>query len=878
MLCVLASWNSTRAWAAQGDEHWWDGFAWPGAGLDGPVSCMAVHGGELIIGGRFTLAGGVAVDHLARWDGSAWSRLGDRVLSHLSRAYIGHIASYGNELFVAGNFDHIGDIPAANLAVWNGVELRPWAVELPSGARLQTVTQFAVVDGKLFVCGWFDQDSTTFYGLAQWDGMSWTLLPTSELPIGQQIWALTSYEGRLVVGGGFTSIGGQSIRRIAAWDGSRWSPVGGGIGSDTDSGELVLALTVHDGKLVAGGRFLMAGGVAVDNIAQWDGAIWKSVAGGMNGSVDRLAEYDGRLIAAGLFSRAGSGEAYRIAQWDGAAWSPVGEWLADQHIYGFAVFESELVVGGEFRAAGSNAASNVAAWDGNVWRAVDPRARISGLGLNGIVEAFAVHGSDLLVGGQFTVAGTLEVAALARWDGDSWASFGLQAEYVRDIAVDGERVFVSGSLRDPLNGTAHQIAEWDGSTWRFLPPPPMSYLATLLHVEGTLYAGGREGVLRWDGTSWHDLGAIVGNWVVALSVYQGKLVAGGRFTSIGGVSANRIAIWDGTSWSPLGGGMSGVQPYSDADIQDLTVLDGKLIAGGHFLFAGNTPASFIAQWDGSDWSALPGLNDEVHAVAIHEGQVIAGGRFGPAAETDASRIARWDGARWQAMGSGCNWIPYAFASYDDDLYVGGGFTRMGGKASHYIARWDDTPVALSVSELWAERVDGDVIVRWHAAVGVEDLLGFQVYREVDDGVRMRVTPTLLRGNKFYEHRDLEVPAGSLRYWLVAVDRSGASTWHGPVEVQTLGAETAFLRVWPNPFRSSTRIDFGLSTLGPAALDVYDVRGRLVTRLMARTIGAGRHELMWDGREASSRAVAPGVYWVRLATPVGFHSAKLIKSQ
>jgi len=34
-----------------------------------------------------------------------------------------------------------------------------------------------------------------------------------------------------------------------------------------------------------------------------------------------------------------------------------------------------------------------------------------------------------------------------------------------------------------------------------------------------------------------------------------ELVIGGRFSSVGGVPANRIAAWDGIHWSPLGGGI-----------------------------------------------------------------------------------------------------------------------------------------------------------------------------------------------------------------------------------------------------------------------------------------------------------------------------------
>src|ERR1043166_10214536 len=45
-------------------------------------------------------------------------------------------------------------------------------------------------------------------------------------------------------------------------------------------------------------------------------------------------------------------------------------------------------------------------------------------GVDGTVNAFAVIGNDLYVGGQFEKAGDLVVNGLARWDGTNWYSVG----------------------------------------------------------------------------------------------------------------------------------------------------------------------------------------------------------------------------------------------------------------------------------------------------------------------------------------------------------------------------------------------------------------------------------------------------------------------
>ena len=53
------------------------------------------------------------------------------------------------------------------------------------------------------------------------------------------------------------------------------------------------------------------------------------------------------------------------------------------------------------------------------------------------------------------------------------------------------------------------------------------------------------------------------------------------------------------------------------------------------------------------------------------------------------------------------------------------------------------------------------------------------------------------------------------------------------------------------------------------LAVYDLKGRLVTRLLDETRPAGRHELRWE-----ARGVASGTYLVRLVTP-GFARTRSI---
>ena len=71
---------------------------------------------------------------------------------------------------------------------------------------------------------------------------------------------------------------------------------------------------------------------------------------------------------------------------------------------------------------------------------------------------------------------------------------------------------------------------------------------------------------------------------------------------------------------------------------------------------------------------------------------------------------------------------------------------------------------------------------------------------------------------------------------------------------------------PNPFNPHTLIQFGLATACRVRLYVYDVRGRLVARLVDRQLPAGPQSVLWRGQNDAGHPVASGVYFYRLETP------------
>jgi len=111
--------------------------------------------------------------------------------------------------------------------------------------------------------------------------------------------------------------------------------------------------------------------------------------------------------------------------------------------------------------------------------------------------------------------------------------------------------------------------------------------------------------------------------------------------------------------------------------------------GGRFLYAGGSTVYFIAQWDGSGWSALgSGMNTWVSALAVSGSTLYAGGYFTTAGGNPANYIAQWNctnSCTWSALGSGVDNDVSALAVSGYTLYVGGVFASAGGNYSPYVA-------------------------------------------------------------------------------------------------------------------------------------------------------------------------------------------------
>ncbi len=313
----------------------------------------------------------------------------------------------------------------------------------------------------------------------------------------------------LYAGGLFTAAGDVSMNYVGRWNGTSWSPLGGGVNN-----EVYILHSFDDGNgpiLYAGGVFSTAEGQTVNRIAQWDGAAWSPLGTGLNNSPLAMVDFDDgsgpALYVGGQFTTAGGVTVNRIARWDGAAWSPLGSGMSSE-VRALAVYDDgsgpALYAGGTFTTAGGAAISRIAKWSGSDWLPLN-----SGLGgtTNASVDAMIVFddgtGSALYVAGAFTTDGVTTLNRIAKWNGEQWSPLGAGlsstvlalAEFDEGFG-EGSQLYVGGSFSTAGNQSANRIAKWNGVRWTPLGEGwSQSVFALAAYDDGfgdgpQLYAGG----------------------------------------------------------------------------------------------------------------------------------------------------------------------------------------------------------------------------------------------------------------------------------------------------------------------------------------------------------------------------------------------------
>jgi len=671
-------------------------------GAVGPVLAIAVQpDGRIIVGGQFTGLGGV--------------------FGTTPRRQIGRLNADGS---VDSTFD-----PGANGPV-QAIALQP--------------------DGKIVVGGGFTTMGEGGTGVhtrnriarLNADGTLDSFNPGANAPV--LALALQS-NGKVLVGGYFGTLGGggtisRSLIGRVNVDGSidmSFNPGSSGAGTGTP---FISALAVQaDGRIVVGGNFTGLGGgfgaTPRSRIGRLnpDGSVDVTFDPGVQGPVFALVvQPDGRILVAGNFIRIGGGGTGTVLRGfcarlkaDGSldeAFNPA----PNMPVHALALQpDSGIVIGGLLGFGGpSPSHHNIARlhYDGSLDVTFDP-------GANGEVYAFAVQRDEkILAGGSFATIGgggadTTLRSSLARLNAAGVVDTGFTAganDAVLALATQADHKILVGGRFTMLQGsgtamtTRNRIGrlEADGTLESsFDPGADDEIVAIAVQPDGkilvaggfTMLGGGgtgttprsRIGRLNADGSvdASFNPGADGDIFTIAIQP-DGKILVGGQFTMLGG-GGSGTTTRNGIGRLHADGSLdTSFNPGANGTVQVITVeANGNIIVGGDFTGLGGGTGSTARQRigrlnpDGSvDPSFNPGANDSVRSIALQtNGQILLGGLFtglgGTLGTSPRSRIGRLnaDGSLDASFDAGANGAIQTVALQPDGrILVGGAFTTLGG--------------------------------------------------------------------------------------------------------------------------------------------------------------------------------------------------------
>jgi len=415
-------------------------------------------------------------------------------------------------------------------------------------------------------------------------------------------------DGKVLVAGDFTSLNGESHRFIGRLntDGTLDT------GFNPEVNNAVYALAVQpDGKILVGGAFTEIGGVAQEHIARLlpDGSLDTSFTAEAGAAVQALVvQPDGKIVVGGTFTEINEETHHYVARLnaDGSldATFTAG---ADVSLLALALQpDGKILLGGNFTKVNN-----------------EMRRYVARLNPDGSVDA----------------------------DFDPWTS-----GPVRSLVLQDDGKIVVGGLFTMLDGE------------------PRQYLARINH-DGSLDTGFNPGA----------------SWTVrALAVQpDGKIVVGGEFTAMGGLSRSHIGRLnpDGSLDQALNLASSS-GPYAFA-LQP----DGKVLLGGYMTSIGLESQPFISRvnTDGTvDTTFIPQGNGGVKALAVQpDGKIVLGGMFTSLDDQQHQRIGRLhpDGTVDAAFSPQSSGEVRALALQPDGrILVVGDFTAIGGQPRSGIAR------------------------------------------------------------------------------------------------------------------------------------------------------------------------------------------------
>jgi len=469
------------------------------------VNALAVSGSTVYVGGVFTNIGGQPRNYIAALDATTGNATDWNPNTDGYQTQVSALAVSGSTIYVGGYFASIGGQPRNNIAALDAATGNATAWDPNAGSYVHSIvlsSSTVYVGGGFWSIGGQSRHKIAALDATTGNATAWD--PYAE----DTVFALAVSGSAVYIGGEFTTVGGQSRSAIAALDAATGAATAWNPHATAPSGAHIRALAVSGSTVYVGGGFSSIGGQSRHGIAALDATTGNATDWIPNpdSGVGALAVSGSTVYVGGGFTAIGGQPRNYIAALDTATgnatdWNP----NANGWVLALAVSGSTVYAGGEFDSIGGQFRNSIAALDtatGNA-TAWDPNAKASG-GAYPDVYALAVSGSTVYAGGLFTSIGGQSrhyIAALDAATGNAtdWNPNASDADfpYVYALAVSGSTVYAGGGFGSIGGQPRSFIAALDAVTgnataWN----PNASDISSLINVRAlavsgsTVYAGG----------------------------------------------------------------------------------------------------------------------------------------------------------------------------------------------------------------------------------------------------------------------------------------------------------------------------------------------------------------------------------------------------
>lgn len=169
-----------------------------------------------------------------------------------------------------------------------------------------------------------------------------------------------------------------------------------------------------------------------------------------------------------------------------------------------------------------------------------------------------------------------------------------------------------------------------------------------------------------------------------------------------------------------------------------------------------------------------------------------------------------------------------------------------------------------------------IIVEWNLS-SIDEGMSFRVLRRdgTSDFVEMPYLQLNRKGLRF-TFTDETVSSGVEYHYRIDVVSAGeVKTLFETGPVSSVPKATELYQNYPNPFNPVTKISFYLPQKSHATLEIFDVSGALVARLIDGICDQGETSVSWNGINTDGADVVSGVYFYKLTAGKETTSKKMV---